>query len=440
MYLEINSKNRNRKSNFGGLGLFEISLIPSGNNYSIKNYLDPVCESAPLLDINKSPDFIDPQLDAEPFLENIEIKVSLVANDNILYFTSQYDLSYTIDYYSKCKISKKNIVDGIEEFENIGVIENYIKLSKTLYKIYLKSSINILLKENDSLFINIAKKIIDNDLILFVHNLDSIKSSNIVYLYNENHREYLEIQNIDNESNIITCNIENNLNWGKNDYYTIRKIKSINLPENFFYNNYFYLINNDIRIGDFIRVNNKLVRIVSIKLRDEGPESEFRIFPAIDGNDNYNFEHHPYSYDNVSNISGNSILNQYRGRLVQISLSYIILPNVLLNNYKKTSDYNIVYLSIFSHNRELSILHNNNDLKNQIDFSATIDKNRSDDKYCTFTSEHNMIRKIIYERNDFLIKIFLSDGDIFNPLELDNISPLPPKEHLQTKILLNFYD
>lgn len=280
---------------------------------------------------------------------------------------------------------------------------------------------------------------------------DYLLSSGRYYLWNETKSQGVLINNYYEDNKIIS--ITNTNNWLKSDFYSIRE----NIPtysgvtfSNITDNKATLTTNitniTEIVKGDFLNVldinnisNSEIYRIIDFD-RNNNTITTDKNIDTYNNNNNNKFEILSFSYDNANplNFSGSYSLNKGLN-CFEIELIYITLPNVILKNGGKISaDYPFVYVTLENENYGVkNITYSNNENSYKSTFIASInDTSKPETSLFLKINGDKMVQTFKFNPSENIkFNVSMPNGEKFETLLSDNMSPLKPNDKLQLSAL-----
>lgn len=465
-YLEIDSTFRNREM-FPNPGYFEIPISQSGRKSTLKESLDPVCLSAPLLSWTSN--------NLSTSVANVDVLSCVVEpktyslsglTDTLVFIIHCSDrLQQDENYYSGAIVEDAAFLNRrrIKSYKFLGSFTTYDRAEITLENSFPETFTPS----------NLIKIYDPSDLsstlypILFVPNGNQY--SNNAYckylIYNETLNEYRPINYYDKSTRClyIETGLEQgpiSLLWSITDNYSIRKeiptfpkigesnpviVSStltsveINTNINVDVNNSFIRILPDQYNYSLTPPENDCRRIMSYnpstKIISVYPS--FKDIPAV-GN---KIEILRFSYDNLNPfVYTGSVLSQQELVCYEIDLLSLILPNEILSVFRGglITDYQYVYveLSNICNSGQKNILYSNNPNSTRMLFRVPIFDNQDAPVFCKIGGGQSQTIK--FKPNDnLLFNVTLPNGETVTSIINEKYSPYEPEHRIQISAMFS---
>ena len=479
-YLEIDSTYRDRKK-FPDPAEFEIPISQTGRK-GRDDALDPVCLSTPITQWTSN--FFDITAPASNLITGTVYEVpatdpATTASDMqtlLLILDSGLEFQQLTNYYINTTLQVDNTTTQnsrrIISFQYAGPDTGGLD----------RAFVTLLTPLNDSMFIpggTVTFSIYDpsdftnlNYPLLFVPaGYVQQNAYNNLYIYNETLKQYRSITGYNEFTHLLTMDAVNNpvTGWTVTDDYSIRKdlplaslaVTAPNLTLNTititngpltapgqpitpFIN---YYKNNFIRIlpiSGYIYDDtsppppNEITQIVSYDSSTQVATvyPPFTVLPTI----GEFFEILPFSYDNLNPfVYSGSLVSQQEMVCYEVSLSNIILPNIVLNSGRggRLAFYKYIYVELSNVSAAgaglTNIIYSNNPNAVKMTFRIPItDINQPLSTPFIKLYGNDMTQTIKFRPNDTLFfKVTLPNGELIDTVITDTYSPYPPNYQVQ---------
>ena len=448
-YLEIDSTYRNRNQDKNPSN-FTVLISQSGTRNATNAY-DPISIATPIKTWVPSNLVLNGQIAEEKSIVN-----PLNQKDEIIISFLTTSVKETPDYYVGYPIKIQSEVDNVK-------ITSWNLLSKSNI---LGSSITFTATVSPSL-LNIP-----SGTVTFVSNINNYVEgfffipngycANFYYvgyiLYNETKNEYRPIISYDGTLKIGGIDLSSQFGgliptWTDNDTYSIREkipqyIGNTIGPAPYPFNQLTsFCVNTDIivEIGDFIRFTTNPHENESFRVTDYNNTLHIVtvdriIIPQVIANEP--IEVLQFTRDNsVPFCYSGSLVSQQEMVCYEVELINLVLPNKLLISGGRISFYPYIYVELQNISGSSAgthcIIYSNNPNSNRMLFKVAID-----DISNPFISPFikidggKMVQTIKFKPNDnFKFGVYLPNGDPFETVEKDTLSPVYPNPLLQVSAL-----
>lgn len=447
-YLDIYSAYRNRNI-WPNPAEFEVLVSISGRK-SAMNADDPVILASPLIEWTSTL-FNTTALGANNVQGTItNVGIGNATSPQIITFTSGAGTLQQADNYYRGATWR-----SISDPNQYAKVNSYKYLGSDRARVTLSNSVIVL--AGDTFDILDPTDLTDTSNPLFFVPIGADEPSDYIgdLLYNETLNQFRTIASYDNTTGIITVNTFPVIGWLPTHNYSIRKQPPVNVSvaaagssntqvvlaagastiDNI-YNGWFIRIPRTIYDNNVIQPQREQRRIISY----DGATLTATVTPAFTASTlGVTVELLQFSYDNMYPFPFRATLQQ-EIPTYSIRLNRLILPNKVLKVHGggKTAFHNYVYVELASiDNPNNSIILSNNPNAVRALFTASITNIDDIDKSDYIIMDGDDITQTIRFRLDtnFKFRVSMPNGETFETVLNDNLSPLESNPKLQIRAL-----
>jgi hypothetical protein len=446
-YLDIYSSYRNRNL-WPNPGEFEVLVSQSGCKQA-QTAEDPVITSSPTVEWTASL-FNATVLGAT----NVQGMVTSITSGNIITFSSAIGvLQQSENYYIHS--TWRSIINPTQ----YARITSYTYLGNDRAQVTLDSSVTVTIGDTFDMLDSTDLTDLANPL-FFVPNGSNESGDYINFiLYNESLNQFRVINNYNNLTGIVTLNITTAvIGWLPTHNYCIRQqppvlvsIAAIGSSTNQvvfgagasnidnIYNGWFVRTPRSIYDNTIVQPQNEQRRIISYN----GVTLTATVSPAFTATTlGTTVELLQFSCDNLYPFTFRATIQQ-EIPTYSIRLNRLILPNRVLKVHGggKTAFHNYVYVELASiNNPNNNVIFSNNPNAVRALFSASITNIDDIDQSDYIVMDGDDITQTIRFKLDtnFKFRISMPNGETFQTVMADNLSPLAPNPKLQIRALFQF--